>query len=84
MPQCEEHFLRKLRPGVAGNGDNVHVFQPYASLIEAEPDGLYGEAGPVFNPQYALFFRGGDELAVLVNTGGGIAVIGVNAECVHL
>ncbi len=69
---------------VAVDGEVVDVGEAQAGILQAPAHGLGGQAGPVLDAAEALLFSRGDELAVLHQGGGGVAMIGVQSEDNHV
>ena len=80
----ETQFGAEARPGIARDGDVVHFGKFYARLIQAILDRAHGQAGRVFHAVQALFFDGGEQVAVGDNRGGGVGVVRVDAQDDHL
>ena len=70
--------------GVAPDGDMVDVGQLEAGIIETEADRLDRKAGPMLYAADPLFFDGSNQPAVGHQAGGRVAVVGVDAEDVHV
>ena len=68
-----------VRDVIAG----LHGAPPAARLREAEGDGVAGKGGVVLDPGEAFLLRGRDYGAVLDEDGGGVVVVGAEAEDAH-
>ena len=78
-----KQFGEQARVGIARNGDVIDVGESEAGFLEAVANGLHGKTGGVFYAIEALFFDGGDQLAVADDRGGSVAVVGIDSQNVH-
>ncbi len=70
----------ELQERLVVEGDGVERGGLDAPLLQAPESGLAREAGVVLLPREALFLRGRDDLAVDDEGGGGVVVVGREAE----
>jgi hypothetical protein len=67
-------LLCKMRAIILVEPDMIDVEQRQARFDKAIGDGLRWKAGPILEPAEAFLFRGGDQPAVLKESGRRIAV----------
>ena len=82
--QGESQLRFPARPGIARDGDVVEPGELDAGFVEAELNCLHGKPGGVFDAIQALLFDGGEQAAVGHNRGGGVGVIGIDAQDDHV
>ena len=80
MHQRPDQLRAEVRLRVAPDGDVVELLRRDAGVGEAPAGGERGEAGAVLDAVEPLLLDGGDELPVDDERGGGVAVVGVQAE----
>jgi hypothetical protein len=83
VAEDEEETAPIVDAGLAVDGDVVEVTEAQAGFAEAEFGGFSGEAGPVLDAPEALFFGGSDDATIANEAGGGVAVVGVEAQDGH-
>ena len=76
-------FGGQPRVRIARNGDVVNIGRREAGFLQTIADGRSGKSRGVFDAIEALFFDGGNEAAVADDSGGSVAMIGVDAKNVH-
>jgi len=72
-----------MRLRIAADGYVRDVLSGDAGNLEAAPNGQRGEASPVLDAAKALLLERGEELPILQQNSGDIAVIGIDAEYIH-
>ena len=73
-------LVQEVRAPVLVDRHVRDVRQLHARLSQAVADRLGREASPVLDAPEALLFRRGEEHSVAQQAGGGVAVVGVEAE----
>jgi hypothetical protein len=87
-PRPASKSVERLPPEVSlwipRHGEAIDVFRLQAAHLETRTNGLQGKPRPVFDASKTLFFNGGDEHTVAHQSRRDVAVIGVDAQDVHL
>ena len=74
----------ELAEGLLVEDDVVQVAGLDARALQAELDGLVGKVEVVLDAAEALFFGGGDQLAVLQQSGRGVVVVAGDSQDIHV
>ena len=82
-PQREERLAREIRPRVPGDRDVVDLGRRDPGHVETAPDRLGRESRPVLDAAEPLLLDRRHELPVPQQHGGGVSVVGVDAEDDH-
>lgn len=79
----KKRLLHQVGAGVAADANVGQLLRANSCFGQDKTDRLHRKASLVFDAAKALFFNGGDQLAVANQTGGRAAVVGVDAQNVH-
>ena len=77
--QSELNLPPEVRLRVLVDSDMIHFVEGNAGIAQTVADRFRGKPCPMFDPAEAFFFSGGNEYAVPHETGGGVAVIRIDA-----
>src|SRR5207245_9907716 len=78
-----EQLGAQARPGIARNGDVIHVVECDARFGQAITDSRGRKSRCVLHPVEPLLLHGRDQATITDDRTGGVTLVGVDAENVH-
>jgi hypothetical protein len=84
LPEEKPRLAPEMRPRVPRDGEDVDVGRHQATHLQARLHRLPRHAGIVLDPPIALFLDGRDELPITNQRRRHVAVVGVDAQDVHV